>query len=141
MLDMLLGSPGETRERVESAIDFARNTAPDRIGLSCGVRLYPHTPLAARISMQGPLERNPHLHGITHNNSDLLRPIFYLDAAVGTGLPGLLTSQVKGDKRFFHTDPIDITGNYNYNNNTVLSQAIRNGARGAYWDILRRLEP
>ena len=28
--------------------------------------------------------------------------------------------------------------NYNYNDNSILSQAIQNGERGAYWDILRR---
>ena len=139
MLDLLLGSPGETRERVENVIDFVRNLNPDRIGLSCGVRIYPHTPLAARIRTQGPLERNPHLHGTTHNNGDLLRPIFYIDAALGTGLPGFVTSLIGSDKRFFHTDPIDVMGNYNYNNNSVLAKAIQNGARGAYWDILRHL--
>ena len=28
--------------------------------------------------------------------------------------------------------------NYNYNDNSVLSQAIQSGERGAYWDILRK---
>ena len=29
--------------------------------------------------------------------------------------------------------------NYNYSDNTILVRAIANGARGAYWDILRKL--
>ena len=29
--------------------------------------------------------------------------------------------------------------NYNHNENLALTQALRNGARGAYWDILRQL--
>ena len=29
--------------------------------------------------------------------------------------------------------------NYNYNDNQPLVEAIRRGARGAYWDILRQL--
>ena len=33
----------------------------------------------------------------------------------------------------------EVDSNYNYNDNTVLIRAIENGARGAYWDILRRM--
>ena len=37
-----------------------------------------------------------------------------------------------------HADPDQVDGNYNYNANSVLANAIRSGQRGAYWDILRR---
>jgi hypothetical protein len=48
---------------------------------------------------------------------------------------------VGGDARFFL--PADTAThqnyNYNYNANNILVEAIARGARGAYWDILRRL--
>ena len=138
MLDMLFGSPGETNETIACAIDFVRKLNPDCIGLSCGIRIYPHTALARRVRSQGPLDKNPHLHGTVQDNEDLLRPIYYVDAEVGSRIHGYVSSLVGGDRRFFHADPSQIDGNYNYNNNSVLAQAIRGGARGAYWDILRK---
>lgn len=138
MFDTLLGAPGETRESLARAIELMREIAPDRVGLSCGVRVYPHTPLARMIRQQGPLETNPNLHGKTENNDDLLCPIFYVDAGIGGNIHRIVSELVGGDKRFLHADPSQIEGNYNYNDNSVLSNAIRAGARGAYWDILRR---
>ena len=139
MFDMLLGSPGETRDSLARAIDLMREIAPDRVGLSCGVRLYPHTPLARMVRRQGPLAANPNLHGVREDNEDFLRPIFYVDAALGPDIHRIVSELVAGDPRFFHADPSQLDGNYNYNDNSVLSNAIRSGARGAYWDILRRL--
>jgi hypothetical protein len=54
---------------------------------------------------------------------------------------------IAGDKRFFEPSieiereengKSDTTG-YNYNENLALVQAIKKGARGAYWDILRQM--
>jgi len=139
MLDMLFGSPGETRQSIAHAIEFVRGLAPDRVGLSCGVRVYPNTILAQTIRAQGPLASNPHLHGAVTDNDDFLRPIFYVDAALGEGIHAYVSSLVEGDPLFLHADPSQVDGNYNYNDNSVLAQAIQNGERGAYWDILRRL--
>jgi len=139
MCDMLLGSPGETRESIHRAIDFMRQMKPDRVGLSCGVRVYPHTPLATFVREQGPLCDNPNLHGTRQDNDDLLRPIFYVDAGIGEDIHGLVWSLVKDDNRFFAADPEQADRNYNYNDNSVLAEAIRAGERGAYWDILRRI--
>ncbi len=139
MLDMLLGSPGETRETMARGIELARTVQPDCVGLSCGVRVYPHTPLARIIQAQGPLKSNPNLHGDRENNDDFLRPIFYVDAALGEDIHRLAWSLIGGDKRFMVADPKEVDRNYNYNDNSVLAQAIRSGQRGAYWDILRRV--
>jgi hypothetical protein len=116
-----------------------REVHPDCAGLSCGVRIYPNTQLAALVRVRGPLADNPNLHGEVRDNEDFLRPIFYVDAHVGAGIHQYVTSLVDGDPRFFHADPAQVDGNYNYNDNSVLAQAIRSGERGAYWDILRRL--
>jgi len=104
------------------------------------VRVYPHTPLARLVRSQGPIPSNPSLHGATENNDDLLRPIFYVDSAIGPDIHRYVWSLVGDDKRFFAANPDEADRNYNYNDNSVLSQAIAAGARGAYWDILRQLE-
>ncbi len=141
MFDMLLGSPGETRETIAAAIEFMREVNPDRAGLSCGVRVYPHTPLAGTVRQRGAIADNPHLHGAVRDNDSFLRPVFYVDAGVGGDIHRVVTELVAGDKRFLHADPAQPDGNYNYNDNSVLASAIRAGARGAYWDILRRMDP
>lgn len=138
MFDLLLGSPGETRRTLSEAIAFMREVGPDRVGLSCGVRVYPYTALAAMVLGQGALSANPHLHGATEDNDNLLRPIFYVDAGIDGDIHRVVSEEVAGDARFLHADPSQLDGNYNYNDNSVLAEAIRSGARGAYWDILRR---
>ncbi len=139
MFDMLLGGPGETRESIERGIELMREAAPDRVGLSCGIRVYPNTPLAHAVLSQGPLEHNPDLHGTVTNNDGLLKPIFFVDRAVGDDIHRLVWSLVHDDPRFLAANPDEAGRNYNYNDNSELSQAIRAGARGAYWDILRKL--
>ncbi|HEO70700.1 MAG TPA: radical SAM protein [Candidatus Hydrogenedentes bacterium] len=141
MLDMLLGAPGETRETLARAIHLISAIAPDRAGLSCGVRIYPNTPLAQMVRRQGPLADNPALHGAVTNNDDMLRPIFYVDPALDGDIHTIVSEYVGDNPLFFHTDPNQVDGNYNYNynDNSELVNAIRDGERGAYWDILRRL--
>ncbi len=45
---------------------------------------------------------------------------------------------IGGDQRFFFGGTGD-DSDYSYDDNQVLVEAITSGARGAYWDILRRL--
>ncbi|MBN2030400.1 hypothetical protein JW824_09165 [bacterium] len=47
---------------------------------------------------------------------------------------------IRDDKRFFFFNPEDSNQNYNYNANQRLVEAIHEGYRGAYWDILRRMK-
>jgi radical SAM superfamily enzyme YgiQ (UPF0313 family) len=139
MFDLLLGSPGETRETLARAIELMREVSPDRVGLSCGVRVYPHTPLAAQLRGHGAIETNPNLHGAVRDNPHFLRPIFYVESGLGGDIHTLISGLVRGEERFLHADPAQVDGNYNYNDNSVLANAIRAGERGAYWDILRRI--
>jgi radical SAM superfamily enzyme YgiQ (UPF0313 family) len=138
MLDMMLGGPGETRDTLATALELARRAEPDCVGLSVGVRLYPDAPLARAVRAQAPVSEHPALHGVTHDNEDLLRPVFYVSPALGASIHAVVAEQVAGDTRFFHADPAELDGNYNYNDHSALADAIRGGARGAYWDILRR---
>jgi hypothetical protein len=47
---------------------------------------------------------------------------------------------IDGDDRFLVGSKEDITENYNYNDNSVLVNAIKDGARGAFWAILMNLQ-
>jgi tryptophan 2-C-methyltransferase len=132
MLDLLLGSPGETRESVLRTIAVVRGAAPDRAGVAVGVRVYPGTALADRIVAEG-------LGAGLVGGPDLLEPVFFVEPAVAPFLFGLLDDLVGDDERFLFFDPSRPGRNYNYNANLVLEEAIREGHRGAYWDILRRL--
>jgi len=132
MLDLLIGGPGETEESVSRTIDLMKRASPDCVGVSAGVRVYPRTEIADRV-MRG--EGSKGLVG----GSDLAEPVFYLEPGVGPVLFDLLDRLIAGDRRFFFFDPTRPERNYNYNANRRLLDAIREGHRGAYWDILRRV--
>ena len=122
MLDLLLGSPGESRESLARTIAVMRRSAADRVGVAAGVRVYPGTPLAAQLGYGAGAE-----------------PAYFLEPGVAPFLFDLLDRLIAGDPRFLFHDPSRPDRNYNYNDNERLAEAIREGYRGAYWDILRRL--
>jgi len=138
MYDLLLGAPGETKETLRESIDLVRRVGPDCIGVSLGVRVFDGTPLAAQVRAQGPVESNLALSGAKLDNDKFLRPVFYLSEALGSDPDALLREAVGGDERFFLPGSAEAARDYNYNDNERLSAAIAAGARGAYWDILRR---
>ncbi|MEW6489547.1 MAG: radical SAM protein [Thermodesulfobacteriota bacterium] len=135
LFDLLLGGPGETRQTLEEAISFMRRVDAPRVGLSVGVRVYPGTALA-QTALAHPEGLRP-LPG--PGGPDLARPAFYLSPALGDELPAIVAEHAGNDPRFLFADPTKKEQNYNYNANRVLEEAIAAGARGAYWDILRRL--
>jgi radical SAM superfamily enzyme YgiQ (UPF0313 family) len=141
MFDLLLGGPGETPETVAETIDFYRGIEPDCVGAALGVRVYGGTPMAEMLRADGPLEYCPGLLRRYSGPVDLARPTFYISPALGERPAALVREHIGGDERFF--EPADDRGpdekGYNYNDNTPLVEAIAAGARGAYWDILRKL--
>lgn len=139
MYDLLLGGPGETRESLRQTIETMKRLSPHRIGASLGVRVFPYTRLATLVRKQGHLVQNPNLRGTVHRNNNFFAPVFYLSHALGEGASEYLTQLIGKDERFFIGTKTDIDRNYNYNDNSVLVNAIRKGYRGAFWDILRRI--
>jgi radical SAM superfamily enzyme YgiQ (UPF0313 family) len=133
MLDLLLGAPGETRESVDRTIGLMRRSGADRIGVTVGVRVYPGTRLAMRI-----LREN--LRGGLVGGSDFTHPVFFLEPGIAPTVFDQLDALVGEDPRFLFFDPDRPDRNYNYNANQLLVRAIREGHRGAYWDILRRVQ-
>jgi hypothetical protein len=79
------------------------------------------------------------LHGAVSDNPHFVKPIFYLSADLGEDPIRLVSELVGNDERFFIPVPDTGQTNYNYNDNEILVEAIKNGYRGAFWDILRRL--
>ena len=146
MLDLLLGGPGETPETLAESIAFFKQIGPDCVGAALGMRIYPHTPAAAIIAAEGPMEENPAIRRRYSGPVDLLMPTFYISAALGERPARLVRDLIGGDKRFFEPEEEDgpreaddVSGDHNYNANEAIAAAIAAGERGAYWDILRRL--
>ena len=74
---LLLGGPGETRDTVEESLAFAESLHLDFLKITVGIRIYPHTPLAARAVADG----------VVRADDDLLSPRFYLAASLRDWLP------------------------------------------------------
>lgn len=136
MLDLLLGSPGETRESLSRTIELMDRAAPDRVGISLGVRVYPGTALARQVQSE---RLQAGLVGPALVGEDPVTPLFFLEPAVAPFCSSLLDELIGDDSRYLFFDPSRPAKNYNYNANQRLSDAIAAGYRGAYWDILRRL--
>jgi radical SAM superfamily enzyme YgiQ (UPF0313 family) len=131
MLDLLLGAPGETQESIARAVELARQTEADRVGISLGVRVYPGTPLAELVA-------SPDMAEGLVGGGQAGDPLFYLQPGIAAF--EVLDELVGQDRRFLFFDPSKPDQNYNYNANDRLVEAIGVGYRGAYWDILRRYE-
>lgn len=137
MLDLLFGGPGETRQTIKETLELMKSLEPPRVGISLGVRLYPDTPLGKMVKKQGVTRQNPYLQGTIDDN--MLRPIFYVSDELGDDIESYIGEAIQGDSRFFFVSKEQAAQNYNYNDNSLLMEAIENGYRGAFWDILRRL--
>jgi radical SAM superfamily enzyme YgiQ (UPF0313 family) len=142
MIDLMLGGPGETPETVATTIDFVKKIDPDCAGASLGIRIYPGTGMVDAVHREGPLENNPALRRKYSGPFDFFQPTFYISRHLGANPARLVKDLMAGDERFFEPmeeQPDADATDHNYNDNTELADAIRAGARGAYWDILHRL--
>jgi radical SAM superfamily enzyme YgiQ (UPF0313 family) len=139
MYDLLLGGPGETKKSIRTTLNLMKKIKPSRVGLSVGVRIYPGTALAKIVQKEGVSPDNPALFGKVKENGNFLKPIFYISPEVGLEINSYIGKLIGEDKRFFFASPDQVDKNYNYNENSLLVEAIRKGYRGAFWDILRKI--
>ena len=72
---------------------------------------------------------------------ELLRPIFYLESELGEDIEDYLDGLIGNDRRSLFGNRKGVNRNYNYNDNCILAKAIAQGYRGAFWDVLRRINP
>jgi len=139
MLDLLFGGPGETIETVSESINFFRKIEPDCAGTSYGIRIYPKTGMEEVMRSEGEPDDNPNIKRKYKGPVDLIKPTFYISKKIGENPAALIRECIKGDERFFEpADETESGRDHNYNENTKLADAISKGARGAYWDILRK---
>ncbi len=139
MVDLLLGGPGENKRTIKNTIDSIKKLNPYCVGLSYGIRVYPGTRLSGMISESSGLGK--YLHGNMTGNKNYFKPVFYISEKIGKELVEYSNSLVYEDNRFFIGATGKMKKNYNYNTNLKLQEAIKNGYRGAYWDILQKLNP
>jgi radical SAM superfamily enzyme YgiQ (UPF0313 family) len=142
MLDLLLGSPGETRASLIRTVELIKRAAPDRVGVSLGIRVYPGTALERQVLANPRSATHRRVEGGEAGlvgGADPSEPLFFLEPEVASFCFSLLDDLVGQDPRFLFFDPAKPDRNYNYNANQRLVEAIEAGYRGAYWDILRRL--
>jgi len=125
MVDLLLGAPGETFNSIKKVIEDMKALNPFRVGTSYGIRVYPGTAFYKYLKNSG-----------YQLPSSLLRPFFYLSEKVRDGIDDFIKELIKGDERFYFNAREEVSQNYNYNANKVLEDAINEGYRGAFWDIL-----
>ncbi len=133
IFDLLLGGPGETESTVRDSIGEAQRLNIPLVGLAVGVRVYPGTRIWQLVT-KGHLSVG--LHGDHSTGRD---PLFFVSPELGRQPTEFVAATVAGDSRFFLLSAPEAENSYNYAGDRVLAEAIRGGARGAYWDILRRM--
>jgi radical SAM superfamily enzyme YgiQ (UPF0313 family) len=138
--EVTIGGPGESRRSIERTINLMKASSPDMISINYGVRVYPNTPLGNVVLTVTPLRENFHLRGAIYNNESLLRPVFYIESLLGRGVEEYIEDLIDHDPKYLFPFRKDVDKTYNYNDPTILTEAIlHEGHRGAHWDIWRRL--
>ena len=138
MLDLLLGGPGETPATLARAVGFVRDVDAPCAGAAFGLRVYERTPLARALRANGPLESNPGIIGPVRRQPRTAPPRLLRVARAGQGSAGGPGPAHRRRSPVLPGGPSATGADYNYNNNETLERAIADGARGAFWDILRR---
>jgi radical SAM superfamily enzyme YgiQ (UPF0313 family) len=137
MFDLLLGGPGENRKTIAKTIHLMKKLNPSRVGISLGIRLYTGTHFGTVLGNQ----MHSSKEGFFGEPSEtMLKPLYYLSPDLGEDIQDYIGGLVRGDNRFFFGGSEDIEEDYNYNDNSRLVQALQKGYKGAFWDILRRIE-
>ncbi len=133
IFDLLVGGPGETRETVKTTIQRAIELDIPLVGVATGIRVYPETPLGKAIT-NGIIKEGLYT-GLEYKHSE---PLFYLSPSLGDDPLAMILDLVCDDPRFLVLSAPGEEGSYNYADDDVLSRLIQQGARGAYWDIIRQ---
>ena len=65
--------------------------------------------------------------------------MFYLEHTLGDDIADYISDQIEGDGRFMFGGTGTRAKNYNYNQNLLLMNALKQGFKGAYWHILHQI--
>ncbi|MBI4186537.1 MAG: radical SAM protein [Chloroflexi bacterium] len=133
IFDLLAGAPGETPGTLRATVEKVREMDVPLVGIAAGVRVYPHTPLEEAV-VSGAV-RDGLYPAVSQAPGE---PLFYLSPALGDDATALIDRLVGDDPRFLVLSRPSEKGSYNYAGDEALGRLIEQGARGAYWDILRQ---
>ncbi len=140
MFDLLVGGPGENKKSIKYTIEYVKKLNPTCAGISYGIRIYPGTILSQLVKKNiKNKDYKKNIFGNYYKNLSFLNPIFYISEELGAEIVEYTNSIIEDDKRFFIGASESSKKNYNYNKNQKLQEAIRQGQRGAYWDILQNV--
>ncbi|MHB0912560.1 MAG: B12-binding domain-containing radical SAM protein [Armatimonadota bacterium] len=82
---LTIGGPGETMVTILDTLTLTRSIgAKVTFGEPPGLRVYPDTPLAEMVRAEGFTPKNPNLRGRVRGNENLLYPVYYLSAGMGS---------------------------------------------------------
>lgn len=133
MFDLLAGGPGETEVTIKTTIERVKELNVPLAGIAYGIRVYPGT-LLGRAIAEGSVKG-----GLYSGTGDAPhQPVFYLSPLLNGDIAALINHLVAGDPRFLVLAAPADEGSYNYADDEMLGELIRQGARGAYWDILQK---
>ncbi len=90
VISQFFGEPGETRETVETKLDFLRGIKPALANLRVGVRIRPATSVA-----QAALQE-----GLIADESDLIKPTFYIAEPVREWIVDRLRAEAEANPRY-----------------------------------------
>ena len=135
---LLLGGPGETRETLRESAENLKRMPHHGLETVLGIRILPGTKLAEVIKREGAWQQNPNLIGEVRGNENFLIPIFYLSSALGSEDEAreYVFDLFQGDEKLFF---VKRGRKGTFISNEDLIQAIKDGERGVFWDILRKM--
>jgi radical SAM superfamily enzyme YgiQ (UPF0313 family) len=133
LFDFIVGAPGETLATVQTTIERIRRYGVVAAGMAVGARVYPNTRLDRTLANATSPEG---LRPVHDRKSET--PVFYLSPSLGEDVTGFVRGLVGNDQRFMVLAAPGEQGSYNYAGDDLLSRLIQKGARGAYWDILKK---
>jgi radical SAM superfamily enzyme YgiQ (UPF0313 family) len=132
IFDLLVGGPGETEITIKESITNVKNLDVASCGISIGVRVYPGTYFAKSLSNGLGKE------GLLPSDSTSFEPTYFLSPYLKDDTLKITENAVGNDTRFLLLSNPSEQGSYNYADDTNLSEKIKAGERGAYWDIIKR---
>lgn len=117
---LLLGGPGETMTTAQKSLDTIAATGATAVICMVGIRIFPHTQLAATAEKEGRIAAD----------EDFLNPVFYLaDAVAEEMLPFL--------KAYAKHHPTWIFPGLEINMNAALQEKLRRfGVKGPLWEYM-----
>lgn len=133
---LLLGGPGENRETLKESAENLKRIPHHGLETVLGIRILPGTRLFEMV--KGDLKQNPNLRGKIEGNENMLAPVFYFSSALGseTETREYLFKLFENDERFFLARKGKVG---TFISNEDLIRAVKEGYRGVFWDILRKL--